>query len=62
MRTITQSKHLEARTRDILRRITRALPDWPTDRLESLALQMAQLEIRYDGRSALPFPARDRRA
>ena len=51
-RTADQTKHLEARTADILARISRVLPDWSEERLRSQALAMALLEIRCDAQTA----------
>lgn len=51
-RTAEQTKHLEARTADILARISRVLPDWSKERLQSQALAMALLEMRCDARAA----------
>jgi hypothetical protein len=51
-RTPDQTKHLEARTADILARISRVLPDWSEERLQSQARVMALLEIRCDARGA----------
>lgn len=50
--TATQTKHLETRTADILRRITRALPDWSPERLHAQARSMALLEMKFDARAA----------
>ena len=51
-RTPDQTKHLEARTADILARISRVLPDWSDERLRSQARAMALLELKCDARAA----------
>jgi hypothetical protein len=51
-RTAVQAEHLAARTRDILARITHALPDWSAEQLDVLASQMAELEVRCAAREA----------
>jgi hypothetical protein len=54
-RTEIQLKHLEMRTADILRRITRALPDWSPEMLQKQALSMAVFEVECDEREMRTF-------
>jgi hypothetical protein len=51
--TAAQTSHLEARTADILARISRVLPDWSAERLRTQAAAMALLEMRCEAKSVL---------
>lgn len=48
--TAAQAEHRTKRKQDILRRITHALPDWSVERLDALATEMADLELRCEAR------------
>ena len=49
--TDVQLEYRAKRKQDILNRITHALPDWSVERLDELAAQMTDLELRGQARA-----------